>query len=49
MCPNVCQQLRVVGIEAGGFFREVTGKTILVCVILQDTQIYDFQVGVSTR
>jgi len=48
MHPDAWQELRVVGVEDGGFSRESSGrvaqKTLFVCVLLHENWIEDFQV-----
>jgi len=52
MSLNAWQELRVAGVEDGGFSRESLGhgtqKALLVCVLLQGTRIDDFQAGMIT-
>ena len=49
---NAWQELRVVGVEDGGFFREPSGsaaqKALFVCVLLHGNWIEDFQVDEIT-
>jgi len=52
MHPNAWQELRVVGVEDGGFSRESSGcavpKALFVCVLLHGNWIEDFQVDEIT-
>jgi len=49
---NVWQELRVVGVEDGGFSREALGrrdqKALLVCVLLRGAWVEDFQADMIT-
>jgi endonuclease V-like protein UPF0215 family len=52
MSPNVLQELRVVGVEDGGFTRKRQGyaiqKALFVCVLLRGNRVKDFQAGMIT-
>jgi endonuclease V-like protein UPF0215 family len=52
MSLNVWQELRVVGVEDGGFSRKLQGcgvqKALFVCVLLRGKRITDFQADMIT-
>ena len=52
MNPDASWELQVIGVEDGGFSRELSiygfEKTLLVCVLLQGTRIDDFRADMIT-